>query len=424
MLTIPKRTRLYVLVTISFLVALISGCSKKSDNPIEQEVPDQTASSVRPEDKPLADFQRQLLDSAFKAASSIPTHPFIKDRSKAQQEVVTACLLLDQPIRAVRYADGIENWRRGLCYAKASFYLASKGYEQAHIKPGLKLAEQIAALDHGQQWRSDRIKTVIAQTYLLLGQSAQAETYSTDLNLADDAELTETETLMDRDHTFEEQLRILDEAVALTHFDLAKGLLGSYAVLYNRYYDDPEKRLIVIERIKAAWDTMKLPLQFRMESLFRLIRFALDRSEHSEALTLVNEAQQFLDTHQWPLENKIPMVATVAQLRFQAGDEQKAAADVDAALKHYEKQADAIFNINRASTVRPLGKAYQLMGNTEASRYVYRIALEAGTANPNRMPRARDLSATCISMAVAAAEPDEEMWKQIHHIYEGLAQPR
>jgi tetratricopeptide (TPR) repeat protein len=419
---LKRQVRMYALIAFTCSAIFVSGCRKKVDTPAIPANSEPMTSSARPEDKPLADFQIKLLDLAFEAAGSIPVHPFIKDRSKAQQEVVTACLLLDQPIRAVRYADGIENWRRGLCYAKASLYLASKGYEQAHIKPGLELAERIAALDHGQQWRSDRIKTVIAQTYLLLGQSAQAETYSTNLNLADDAELTETKTLMDCDHTFEEQLGILDEAAALTHFDLAKGLLGSYAVLYNRYYDDPEKRLIVIERIKAAWETMKLPVSLRMESLFRLIRFALERSEHSEALMLVNEAQQFLDTYQWPLENKISMVATVAQLRFQAGDEQKAVADVDAALSQYEKQADAIVDINRATAVRPLGEAYQLMGKTEAARDVYRIALEAGIANPNRMPRARDLSATCTSMAVVGVEPDVALWERIHNIVNGLDQ--
>ena len=408
------------------LLLVAGGCGKKTDNPTSHTDSVQPSSAVEaaslnpPTDKPLADFQIQLLDIAFKAASAIPVNPFIKDRSRAQQEVVTASLILDQPIRAVRYADQIENWRRGLCYAKASLYLASKGYAQEHIKPGLDLAERIAALDHGQQWRSDRIKAVVSQVYALLGQHEQADRFRTGLVQPEEGDMMETDTFARHQLPFEEQLKILDEAVGLGHFDLAKGLMGSYTVLYNRYYDDLEKRQMIKEKIAAAWESMKLPVTIRLETLTRLIPAALDHGDNAQALELIQEAQQYLDAYQWTLQSRIPAVAKLAELRFRAGDEQNAWAEVDAALALYQEKQDAITDIYRAGTLRPLGETYQRMNHSDAARKVYRLALEAGLANPNFQPRATDFSATCSSMALSALEPDASLWGMIHQIQKEL----
>lgn len=422
MLSSPLKNKISVLVAGLIISGMISGCSKKSTPPADREVSEPIRSDVRPEDKPLAEFQKQLLDLAFEAACSIPVHPFSKDRSAAQQEVVTACLVLDQPIRAARYADRIEDWRRGLCYAKVSFYLAGKGYDQAYVKPGLELAERIAALDHGQQWRSDRIKSVIAQTYLALGQSAQAASFGDNLQEGQDDELSASRTAACSSLSLEEHLKRLDEVVALGHFDMAKGILSSYAVLYNQFYNDPDKRRQIEEKVRAAWDSMKLPMQIRLESLMKLIHLALEHDDRTQAMVLVHEAQSFLKDHPWTLEKYIQLTAQLMKLQFRAGDVETARQRLDAATAFYDENFQTVVDIDRAGILRSLAETYQAIGASDTARQIYRRALEAGFVNPNLMPRAKDLSATCTSMAVTALEPDEQMWAQIQSKLHGLAQ--
>ena len=112
------KTRLYLLLlTGAVLFIFICGCEGKIK---EDTLPY----------KPLFVFQIKLLDIAFESATAIPVNPHLKDRSKAQENVIETCLRLDQPKRALAYIEKIENWRRGLCYANLAFYYAKQGYNK------------------------------------------------------------------------------------------------------------------------------------------------------------------------------------------------------------------------------------------------------------------------------------------------------
>jgi tetratricopeptide (TPR) repeat protein len=160
-----------------------------------------------------------------------------------------------------------------------------------------------------------------------------------------------------------------------------------------------------------------------MELLEELAGIALDHGDRAKALELVNAAQKSFDEHDWPTENHVPTVANIIKLRFRAADEAKARSDADAALKFYQDNRDKIVNIYRAGALRPLAEAYQTMGDTATAKSVYATALNEGTENPNSRPRAEDLSATCVSMALNGVEPDEAMWTRIRQIQGGLASP-
>ena len=75
---------------------------------------------------------------AFAAASAMPLNPHIKNRSRAQEVVVAACLELDQPQRAQRYIEQIANWRRGAGYADLAFHQAQQGRID-QVEPQLEL---------------------------------------------------------------------------------------------------------------------------------------------------------------------------------------------------------------------------------------------------------------------------------------------
>ena len=353
-------------------------------------------------DKPLAAYQNELLDLAFETASAIPINPHIKDRSLLQEKVVAASLELDQPLRALSLIKNIGNWRRGAGYADLAFYCARRGYA-GEVQQYLDLAVQISESAEG--WRRDQIRVKIANTYTLLGQTRQADQFETGVIDSESGKVAEVKAMIAGEDDFDEQMNALE---ACTN-------------LFNRFYDDAERRSLVEEKMKTSWG--KLPIFKRIELLTELAGFALDHEDKAKALELVNEAQLFTDGAQWRPEHRIPMISKLVELRFRASDRQKARTEADALLALFDSQGDKIVNIYRAGALRPLAEAYQSMGDTSAALAVYKWAVEEGVENPNSRPRAEDLSATCLSMALHGVEPDAELWTRIRQINKGLGDP-
>ena len=370
-------------------------------------------------DKPLAAYQNELLDLAFATASAIPIEPHIKDRSRAQATGVAASLKLDQPRQALRLIEKIDTgWRRGVGYADLAFYCAMHGYT-VEAQRYLDFAMQIS--ESAEDWRRDQIRIKIADTYTLLGQTDQASPYVKGLSDAESGIVAGVMAMAAHEDHFEEQLNNLEALLASGNFDIVKNALKACASLFNRFYDDIGRRLLAEEKMKVSWGA--LPIFLRVELLTEIAGYALDHTDQAKALELINEAQNFLDGAQWPPEHRISLMSKLVTLRFSAGDRQKAGADADAMLSLFDAQRDKIMNIDRAGALRPLAEAYQSMGDTATALAVYKRAAEEGIENPNSRPRAEDLSATCLSMALYRAEPDAELWNRIRRINEGLGDP-
>jgi tetratricopeptide (TPR) repeat protein len=369
-------------------------------------------------DKPLADFQAELLDFAFETATAIPTNPHIKDRSKAQETVVAACLELEQPNRALGYIERIENWRRGSCYADLAFYNARHGFTD-QVQSWLDLAAQIA--DTTEDWRRDTIRVKIAQTHVLLGHPEKAAQFVTDVVESEQGKLADVEAMLGDETSFDDKIADLDAMIATGSFDIIKNALNSYAQLFDRFYADPQRRTRAEEKIRSSWNP--LPIFIRFELLLKLANFANENGDQTKALALVDEAQTFLDDYEWPAEHRIPLMARLAETRFRTGARQQARDQADAALAWFEKDRETIVNIYRAETLEPLGRAYHAMGDTAKALFVYKKAVEESIVNRNSRPRAEDLSATCVSMALCAVQPDPELRERILGIRRGLGQP-
>lgn len=388
-----------LMVGIIFIFS-ITGCSKNDNQNVTEEAL---------KDKPIADFQIKLLDLAFEIASKIPIEPHIKDRSKAQEIVVSACLELDQPDRASGYIEQIEDWRRGMCYAElALYYIKNNNIDKA--KHCANLAHKVVMQDHGQSWRNERIKAKILEVneeFLRISQKADVST----INLSENEE----------EIAFNNQIKELDDLVAPGNFEVIKNALNVYARLFKLHYGKPQRRLLIEEKIKNSW--MQMPYFIRIHLLADLTESAIEHSDNQKSLELIDEAQTYLYDYQWPAESLIPLVSKLSGLRFKAGDIEIAHKDINAAWVIFQEQRNTIVDISRAKTLRPLAQAYQLIGDTEASLSVYRNAVEEGAVNPNSRPRAEDLSATCCSMALNYIEPDEELWERIHQISKELGHP-
>lgn len=410
------KLRLFPLLAISTLFLFAVGCGKQDRTEgVTQDKPVITGTLTN---KPLAAYQNKLLDLAFATASSIPIEPHIKDRSRAQAAGVAASLKLDQPRRALGLIENIDTWQRGIGYADLAFHCAMHGYT-AEVQRYLDLAMQIS--ESAEDWRRDQIRIKIADTYALLGQTSQASQFVIGLADAESGIVAGVMAMGVNEDHFEEQLNNLDALLVSGNFDVVKKSLKACAGLFNRFYDDVGRRLLAEEKMKVSWGA--LPLFLRVELLTEMAGYALDHTDQAKALELINEAQHFLDGAQWPPEHRISLISKLVTLRFNAGDRQKAGADADAMLALFDAQRDKIVNIDRAGALRPLAEAYQSMGDTATALVVYKRAVEEGVENPNSRPRAEDLSATCLSMALHEVVPDAGLWNRIRQINEGLGDP-
>lgn len=424
-MSIPSSSRFFlsgVIISAVCLTLVCGGCDRKSPQGTDQKETEtvQAGDADAIADKTLADFQGKLLEEAIDAATLIPVEPHRKDRSKIQQQVVEACLQLGQPVRAVRYSDKIQNWRRGYCYAKTAYYLAGQGYSIQQLQKGLDVAEMIAKMDHRQKWRRDRIRSEMAKAYFLAGEPEKARAIKMQLEDAESTNTTETEIKANPQLSFEDHVRMLRQVIDLDSFEITIKALHGYAVLYDQHYQDVEKRHHVKTTIDEVWEKKKLPVNIRIELLLKLSGIAIAHGDFENALSLINENQTFIEKYQWPIDKRIPLLADLAKLRYEAGDTETANSAVDALLVLYNEKADVIWDIYRAEILCPVAEAYQLMERPEKALAVYKEAVEGAIKNPNLMPRGEDLSAIYCSMALCGVEPDDELWQRIQNIRDEL----
>ncbi len=426
-----KNTTLNSLIINSVIMMLSINCqqiygsaSETNDkSTIIKNSPQDTSHVAQPAtDQSIQKHQIELLDLAFNTATMIPVHPHIKDRSLAQQKVVEACIKLGQIKKAEMYIRKIENWRKNLCYATIAFYYAQKD-QSAEAEYYIRLANVIDK--DVTEWRRSRIMALIAQAYARLGMSQKATEYQAGLEEAELGKVDTAHAMIASEDSFYLQIQRLDELISKGVYDITKNALDSYAQLFNTFYNSLERRTEIETKIEQIMNDkqIRIPLFVKMDVYEKMAKLALEKGDNIKALAFINIMQTLFESAQWPTDKHVPRLAKLAELRYKAGDKEKAIKDLESAHSVYKSKGNKIVNIWRAGALRPLAQSYKIVDNSEASLLVYKKAVEEGIVNPNSRPRAEDLSATCSSMALYAVQPDEKLKKRLYEIHEELGSP-
>jgi tetratricopeptide (TPR) repeat protein len=401
-------------------ICIMSGCGKKKPQNVNVGRPD-ISTSEEISDKKLKAYQDNLLETASEIANNISTvNTFLKTRSRIQQDLVECCLELDQPIRSVKYADNIINWRRGLCYAKTAYYLAGKGYKGQKVLQGLELAEKVAGMDHGQKWRSDRIKAMIAHTYIALGEYEKAETFSKDLIVSERIQDVALVKLIKDDETFKAHVEILDAQVKQQDFDLTLNALNGFAELYDAFYSNFERRQLAEDKIKASW--IQHPVNIRIDLLIKLFESSVAHSDTEKGLVLVGEIKEIVDGFTWLPAQSIVYSVKLSRLYYACGQKKLARQYADDALVFYKNNDEEIPNVDRTDVLCPIAEIYKLFGETQIALSVYKQAVKVSFDNPNPIPQSENLSLICRSMVLSSTEPNSELLQKIQSEKDELAQ--
>ncbi len=374
-------------------------------------------------DAPLAEYRLELLDLAYRSASAFPLDPHHKNRARAQERVVVACFDLDQPHRALEYAEGIENWRRGAAYADFAYYCAQRG-ELERVEELLDEAMEVALADESAQlqgWRVDCVRAKVARVHTLLGDDERARHFADGIDPSQARELEQLQAELTGPDALEAHMEVVDQAVEIGQFELTRNALARCTAFYDHLYEDEQVRTALAEKIQASWG--RLPSMLRLEFLYSMIRSAADHDDPETAAALANLATEVYEGANWDAEEGIRQRARLAHFRHVAGDTEGALEAAAAALAEYEERREEIVNMWRAGVLRPLAEAYVDMGRPGEAAGVYRLALEEGILNPNSRPRCDDLVDTCVSMARNEFEPDEDLWDFLREIHANLSDP-
>lgn len=376
-----------------------------------------------PEDAALDPWRVELIELAMDAASAFPVYPHIKNRSVAQESVVETCIALDQPRRAFDCSARIGNWRRGVGYASLALHLSERGVSEG-VDELVALAEKESLLEeeeNPQDWQRDLIRSKVAAALLNLGRAAEALPFEDGLEDSEVGRVAAAKAaLLDRDE-LEARLAELDGLLATATLDQLRSALQAAIELYERGYDERELRERCDGWIERA--TLKVPAQLRLEVRLELSRRAAARADSVEARKQVDLARAVLDGQKWMPEDRVPLTARVAAVRFVAGDEQTARKELIEAVEAFHEGRELIQDFWRGAALRPVAEASIALGDRAQARVLYRLAVEEGSSNANARPRCEDLVATCLSMARHGVEPDAELTARLRALREGLGDP-
>lgn len=401
--------------------------SRSSDAEIQVKDPlgQATRASSRPvSEAPIGAARIKLIELAFEAASAMPVRPHLKNRSIAQEDVVTLCLELDQPERAIGYADRIDNWRRGACHADYALHQARKGRLEgvaSHLEVASRIAEDHAKAESSQDWQRDRIRGKIARAYLLLGQPARAAEYATGLVESEAGGLAALNGPLSDPARADERLAAMEEIFAKGNLDQIRNELDACVRMEAIFAGDAVRRARIEAAIAAG--AKKLPPELGIEAYTNVAKAALEKQDSTRALDQLKKARTILEGARWLPEERIRQAARLAVVRHQCGERAAAREGLEALLAGYAYERDKIVDIYRGGALRAIAEGFQAIGDPASALDVYKRALEEGVGNPNSRPRAEDLVATCLSMARSGVDPDAALSKRMQEVRTALGDP-
>lgn len=406
------------------IVMVVPACSAdRSRASTERGQTDSTShtDAHAPETMPRAETspsRKSLLVTAFAVASSMPIDPHERDRARAQEAVAQACLdsgLLDQ---AEECADQMEGWRRGNVIALLGQRYAALG----QTEEARECATRALLVDVGDTtWGMDIVVTEVARIYVKLGDEGKAFALVTEGQSAERGRVEAARTAKLSEAQLDVQADMFDKAIATMNFDLVRGGIDGYFAWLERVMDDAPRRERALKALRSA--IPGLPFDIQVRSGVQLAD-ALCAHGYKEAAALeVDRASKLFRATVFLPEDTAPLGVVIAKARFRMGDVNAARAELQRLRLEYEARAETIVNLRRAASLRALAEGYFLIGDSADAVRCYGAALDAGALNPNARPRAEDLSATCVSMAMSEFVPSPELLLRIEHIRAGLADP-
>lgn len=379
----------------------------------------------------IAGYQRDLLKFAFEAASKFPSNPHSKNRGRAQDLVVAACFRMQQPLQALAFAPHVEGFDRGVAYADFAWCCAKvNDQERTHqyIELAQAVIDELGQDTNAQQWRADKVGIKIARALATLGEHDEAQKVLAKVSPSSSGAVDEswTGTMAERIAAMsladaeQELLRITDTFLSQVMGEQYTSLM-LLSGMHGQFFENKEMRATTEERLFVRFN--KLPTTLRLDAMAPLVGHYVAHKDLEGARDVIVKMTDLMGQFKFRTEDRIPQLARIIELRVACGDEERARAEMQAALQDYNDNREEIVNIYRCETLRPLALAWHAMGESAQANDLIALALEEALENPNSRPRCDDLVETCVAMAERGLEPSAELWARMREISKGLSNP-
>lgn len=359
-----------------------------------------------------------MLDLCMEVASSLPQKAHSGVRSRLQVEVVRTDLERSTADRALDDAKRITDWRQGEALALIAQSLARHG-DRDRALACLQRASRIAEGADG--WKLERLRTEMGVAHAMLGDVETARRLAAqvpqELTGRVESQLSGIVPLEEVDR----QCDAFDRAIATGSFDVVRSGIDGYFAAWERLEADPSRSARAESAIRAALPG--LPIDLQVDAHLRLSRALRHAGRAKAADQELAAAEDLLARFEFTTEIRGTIVRDIARARARSGDAGSARRLLEDALALYQRDRRTIVDIDQADFLRPLAEAFHEAGDADAAHATWRLALEAGSANPNARPRAEDLCLTGLSMVRSGAEPSSEDLALMRRIREGLKAP-
>ncbi len=413
--------------SISIAIVFVAIVFRPCGGLFAQEVPAiETSTPPTLANAEIEPWRLRLLEHAFEVASSIPVDPHVKDRSTTQADVLDAFLELEQPMAVRDLSRRIENWRRAEAIAKVALHAARAGVAPEEVRSLIALSDANHPADL-VRWRHDRIDVNLARAHARLGDLEAATLLEAGFQPTAQGRVLEERVDTMPAESLPVLLERLDQVVELADLDGVMNAIDILVALHGRFYDDVALRTDLERRVDDAATQGKVPHDIRIRANLALVDEAVRRQDVANARMLVGRARGVLDSIQartpFPAEYLVPLVGDLARRRAEAGDIERAVAEVEEAMRIAEENRASIIDVFLARSLRPVAVAAVATGDPVLAARVFAAVVDAGAVNPNGRPRAEDLARTLAAMAVSGHQPSEMLQSRIDEIAEGLGDP-
>ncbi len=372
-------------------------------------------------------WKKELLATAFQAATSFPLDPHIKNRSRDQEKVVDVCLKTGLYDLALHWIPKIKNWRQGSAYADLAFFLLRGDARDLRSKIPLflhkarKIAEEARRSPNSQEWRVGRILAKIARAELLLGRKEAAQGLAKSLppSEAGIVQLAQARNL--KPEELRKHLESLGKNSSLEDFEEGRTAMALLGEAYRRFFRDKGMREFLEKQAQKSFHG--LPLDLRLKAIFSMADVALRQGNKKAAHRLVQWAGQKIKGIHLLAEHQIPLLARLAALRGRMGEREGAEQGLELCLSLFRKSRKRIINVFRAEVLLPVAEAYFQLGKHEQAVGVYEKALQEAWVNPNSRPRADDLVRICCSLVLNGCKPSPRLGQNLKAAQKGLGDP-
>ncbi|HKQ96570.1 MAG TPA: hypothetical protein VJV75_01715 [Candidatus Polarisedimenticolia bacterium] len=379
-------------------------------------VPPPATDSRKATDRPVG-AGVPALDYAFRFASAIVPDP--KDRAKAQELAIDAFAATGAWDEAIRRADQVEGWRRGVVYADLAAGLARAG-RRDEAKALVDKAETVRVTVEG--WQNPRIASHVAVALGALGETEKARSMAAQVASEDPQQYGGATAV----HEATRLAGTGDVGAALRQLRSLDGnneleviwarVSGSLAI--GRRADAPTKsRVAALKEARTA--AARLPLERRLEALIGIAATYDSLGRPGPARDVLREAADAVAELPSGDAARIPFLIDLGGAWATAGSADRGRA----ALESAEPLVARALVIDQPGLYARVASGYRRIPDENEARRLDLKALDSAAAMTISRPRALAIAAICRQWGTDRVALDAPTRARLDGLLVGLGEP-